>query len=374
MFLDTYRVNNDAFLTDELWLGPIAYTQRNIMTPYAALRGRLQPKFTINNLRLSYAIARTLCSHHPDKQEYYLDTMASYLGLLNIVLHPTPDNEFLLIKDRVKRLRDFSRTSRIGELAQGINYLFTQERLGYPFIVDYHFFCDRIGVDTSGQTPDFVVLSPDARILGLMESKGEGPLTRFSVKGKLKSAIKQLRAARRKLRSHLPPINPSRIIPCCTKFSSADGGVSTIHYSHIVNRRAGDPGRSALQLFKIHYASWFYMVGDFARAQQLVANEPMLPIPEEGDIYTFDPELKVYWVEAIRVNTESAGSLIHFGFDSWHPHPRRRNFAIGIHQSVVNVLTQDSDTIENFEVEASESEGNYEWFKDATVIRFRREG
>lgn len=120
-------------------------------------------------------------------------------------------------------------------------------------------------------------------------------------------------------RGVLPSVNASRIIPCCTKFRWRLNDTSTIHYSHIINRQAGGPGLNASRLFKIHYASWFYLVGDFDRARQLVNNEPMTEIPLEGDIYSYNDKLEVYWVESIRVNTEALGNQIFFGFERWHP-------------------------------------------------------
>lgn len=369
IYLDLYRINDTSFYKTLLTLNVVLHDELNVKTKYESLLGTPQPDFALNNLRLSYAIARTLCSHHPDREEYYLDVAASYFGLLNIVEHPHNNGNFVLLSDRLKRLRDFSRTSRIGELAQGVNYLFTQERLGFPFVIDYHLFCELTGIATTGRSPDFVVLSRDMRTLGLMESKGESP-SGWGVKGKLKSALEQIELTVRRFLRTLLPIRKK--IPCCTKFSSDIHQASTIHYCDI---DIGTPTAWVLkpgQLFKLHYASWFYLVGDFHRARQLVANGNMTNLTEateQGIIYTFDERLQVYWIETIVVDTDTTGGRLRFLLERWPP--RHRNFALGIHKSVVDILVKPSDAINEVQIAPGETGGNYEWFNDATVLRFQ---
>lgn len=71
-------------------------------------------------------------------------------------------------------LRDFSKTSRIGELAQGINYLVSISELGAISVYDYkEFIKEKCGskVKTPGRLPDYVLYYRDGEY-GVLESKG----------------------------------------------------------------------------------------------------------------------------------------------------------------------------------------------------------
>jgi len=157
-----------------------------------------EDNFQTNLIRIAYATARTLCSFHADNKELYFDVISSILSHLNFIEPNDHRTSFLLKRDRLNRLRDFSQTGRTGELAQGINYLFVQERLDYPFIIDYHLFCDRLSITIDGRTPDFVLLDKNLTKIGLFESKGEAAIL-DTVKGKLSSAMKQLVSGKQNL-------------------------------------------------------------------------------------------------------------------------------------------------------------------------------
>lgn len=81
------------------------------------------------------------------------------------------DEYLTLNKENENLLRDFSKTTRVGELAQGINYFYFKKYKNVATIYDYKFFCEKKKCKTKGKSPDYVLVYNDGTI-GLMESKG----------------------------------------------------------------------------------------------------------------------------------------------------------------------------------------------------------
>ncbi|MDD3416699.1 MAG: hypothetical protein PHY47_22355 [Lachnospiraceae bacterium] len=82
-------------------------------------------------------------------------------------------NDYLTINyDNKDIIRDFSKTTRIGEIAQGINYFYFKNHMNVCSIYDYKIYANNyLNVKTSGQSPDYVLVYNSGQ-LGLMESKG----------------------------------------------------------------------------------------------------------------------------------------------------------------------------------------------------------
>ena len=150
--------------------------------------------FTLDIIDLSYSTARTLCAFHLTNRELYFDVIASLLSHLNFI-DPTQTN-FLLSESRYKRLRDFSKSTRIGEMAQGINALFVGQRLDFPYIIDFDLAMERtstiLNIQTTGKTPDFVVVNRDLVNIGLFESKGTMSGSAGGGSGYLSKAMEQI--------------------------------------------------------------------------------------------------------------------------------------------------------------------------------------
>ncbi|TBH76269.1 hypothetical protein EWU22_01600 [Aquirufa nivalisilvae] len=319
--------------------------------------------FKTNELRIAYATARTLCSYHLDKKELYFDIIASLLGHFNLITRN--NHQYLNLKsDRLKRLRDFSKTSRIGELAQGINYLFVQERLNYPFIIDFHLFQEKSKKPASHKkTPDFVTLNIDFSQIGLLESKGEAQKG-FKItgkNGKLKEALVQLESA------NWPSVN--HLIPCCVRFEEDISSLkSGIHYSKIRKKQIKN-SELQLRMFKQHFASWFYLVGDFTRASILIdgGNIENLENDERYEIGTDDKAEKIYWLKrpiSINFDIEGEKSSIHLYTHFIH----QNDFNIGIYESVITQIVRGNLDNKTFPFSIN-SEGNYKRFADGTLIR-----
>ncbi|EII2981675.1 hypothetical protein LG772_000203 [Vibrio parahaemolyticus] len=137
----------------------------------------------INFLKLSVAMVKantTSSSIYCGSLVY--DSILSALNLNGLMDHQASR---VSLRDGFReKYRDFSKSSRTGELAQAINYVFAQEKLGYKFIFDYDEFliANNIPAKTSGATPDYVMLGKSRSNLAVLESKGssasnELPLT-----------------------------------------------------------------------------------------------------------------------------------------------------------------------------------------------------
>lgn len=326
--------------------------------------------FATNDIRIAYATARTLCSYHADDKELYHDIIASFLSHLNILSKNTSD--FLQLKNsRLERLRDFSKTAQIGELAQGTNSLFIQDKLNYPYVVDFHLFHKLVYKIPygKGKTPDFVILDKNLNETGLFESKGESA-KKSGIAGKLQKALIQLRGITKPCADHL--------IPCCTKFTDdrTDAAKSSIHYNIFSNDCSKDKPQP-LKILRMSYVSWFYLVGDFKRASELLSDENLTPLlPQQAaENIIYDLEFdnngqKVYWVKHNFGRTFLTPELIlHYEF--WSDEIFEGPLRIGIYEEAVKRLINNSLEGDNFT--AAPSDESYERFADGTVIKIGRD-
>lgn len=328
--------------------------------PFVLKNKVVENDFDTNQLKIAYATARTLCSFHLDNKELYFDLIASLLSHFNFITKDKQDY-LQIFESRYVRLRDFSKTTRIGELAQGVNYLFTQERLDYPYVVDFHLFHQQVyGTPYSERSsPDFFVLKEDFSEIGLMESKGEGA-KRNSISGKLHSALKQL--------ENVKKLCVDALMPMCSRFEwETTGEKSSINYAFI-KKDCKTKDDIKLRILRLHYASWFYLVGDFNRVEQLLSPEGFEDL--EGDpTYTLDntdKENPIYWVERAR----SFGFSKHFNIhvDMLSP----TEFKIGIYKKVIDRILSNATSEEtNF---PTESDTEFERFRDGTVIKIKNRG
>lgn len=323
------------------------------------LKNRIAEKdFDTDRLRIAYATARALCSSHLENKELYFDLIASLLSHFNFITKDKQDY-LQIFESRYERLRDFSKTTRIGELAQGVNYSFTQERLDYPYVVDFHLFHLKVYGTPYPKisSPDFFVLKEDFSEIGLMESKGEGA-KRNSILGnygKLQSALKQLENVKK------PCVDA--LMPMCSRFEyETTGKKSSINYAFIKKDcEAKDDFK--LRILRLHYASWFYLVGDFKRVEQLLNIEGFDDL--EGDsTYTLDTTDKknaIYWLEQAR--SFHFFKHLEINLEVFTP----AQYKIGIYKKVIDrILSNNIIEQTNF---PTESDTELARFRDGTVIK-----
>lgn len=126
----------------------------------------------VNFLKLSTAMvkANTTTGQSMLSQAYDIFLSALMLrGLLDC------DKSEVCLKDGFReKYRDFSKSGRTGELAQAINYIFAQEKLGFKFVFDYDEFLKASSIPNKklGGTPDYVLYGKKNSNLAVLESKG----------------------------------------------------------------------------------------------------------------------------------------------------------------------------------------------------------
>lgn len=328
--------------------------------------------FSIDILDLSYVTARTLCSYHVSNRELYTDIIASLLSHLNFI--DKTEYYLTLSESRYARLRDFSKTTRIGELAQGTNALFVGKRLDFPFVIDFDLAKDQtfaqLNIQTNGRTPDFVIVNSARTKLGLLESKGTMLGAVSGKNGYLSDAMEQIDSV----------INPcfETAVPACTRFGhnhdhTGVGGEinerSSINYG-LIEKECNDP-KELNKLFKLNYASWFYLVGDFDRASSLAESGTITEILEVDDpIYELDAETDkknpIFWVKRPFINVFPSGENGEYflGINSYFDGDKR--IKIGVYASVVKELIGGSG--ETFIPEGESPNENLRRYPDGTVL------
>ena len=108
--------------------------------------------------------------------------ISSYSALYPLI---HPDKELRFIADVDRKIRDYILSTRTGELAPALGYLFAQEQLGKPFVVDFK---GIVGDDVAQATvPDQLAMALTGEA-SFIESKGSKDIRN---KGKLRDAIVQ---------------------------------------------------------------------------------------------------------------------------------------------------------------------------------------
>lgn len=129
--------------------------------------------FDISRLEVALYTALALISN----VDYYSFEVAefalSYFIQMFSLLEADSNNYLSFKYDNVDMLRDFSKSTRVGEIAQGINYFYALNYLGAKVIYDYGQFCALHGLPKKnvGRKPDYVLDYLDGTY-GIIESKG----------------------------------------------------------------------------------------------------------------------------------------------------------------------------------------------------------
>ncbi|RZJ53634.1 MAG: hypothetical protein EOO44_07860 [Flavobacterium sp.] len=276
------------------------YTHTSVTTSRASLAPvstKGHANFEFNGWRLAQGVAMTLCSQHLTKPEYWFDHISSLLSLSNLIHSPLHSHHLnVRIKSsRISSLRDFSRTNRIGEISQGLVYLYMQNT-DFPYVNDFHFFCDinYISIPFQTSTPDFVCQDRrQTNQICLVESKGKETTSAGDIKSKLAKAISQCDSGENIIFKGNKGFHVKKSLGFCIEWSdeiNADNSV--LHFVDPENDDFNKDISSAPMRF--HYASWFYMIGDFDNAQRLVDGEKI--ILNEFDFTQIPVNNKNYWI------------------------------------------------------------------------------
>lgn len=340
------------------------YTTKSVTTKHARLvENAKHPDFHFNGWRLAQGVAMTISARHLTHKKYWYDFISSLLSLSNLIHLNTPNVR--IDSDRIKYLRDFSKTTRIGEASQGLVYLYMQNS-GFPYINDFHLFCEnnKIKIPSKASTPDFVCQDKNqTNQICLVESKG----TIKDVKSHLSKAVKQCTSGETIINSSGTNFNVVKYLGFCGKwFDETSTNNSTLHFV--------DPQNDIIQLdinwtpMLFHYAAWFYIIGDFQNVDRLVKREKI--IFEENYFRKTTINDNQYWIlrrfpKILRNDLKS-----HLDFHVIEDFLFYTPFggSIGISDEIIKrLISQDYKGISEINF-SNESTENYESFIDGTII------
>lgn len=323
--------------------------------------------FAFNGWELADAVARTKCSRHLDKPEYWADFISSLLELTFLIHNRHPNVR--INSSRIERLRDFTRTGRIGELAQGLTYLYLKKNEGYKYIVDFEYFCNSNGINIPMQTatPDFVAQTKPNNDLCLAESKGTETSSSTSIKGALAEAMSQCVSGENIIFKH-GGFNVIKKLGYCSEFSyEYNFQNSKLHFVDPITPSQEKSRR--YELIRIHFATWFYMIGDFYNARNLPLGESISFKERYFRIIMINGEK--YWVlyrmpNSLRHYIEDKLPLLKLASsNSGHLF---RNWTVGISSRVIDMLKENAfDNVNEFGFK-NESSENFELFSDGTML------
>lgn len=165
-------------------------------------------KMRFSLFRLAVALAKTILTRDPLDEDLIKEVRAA-LYVLDSLLDMTEADLRLSNRFRQK-YRDFSKSSRMGELAQAVSFVFAQEVLGHPVVLDFHGYIrsQKIAeVSPKIRTPDFALLfHSGSHRPSLLESKGTSPIQKTTaVKSDLKDGLDQCYAGESHILAHAKP-------------------------------------------------------------------------------------------------------------------------------------------------------------------------
>lgn len=343
------------------------YTRTSVTTKRATLSSTgNHSNFQFNGWRLAQGVAMTLCSQHITKPEYWFDHMSSLLSLSNLIHSYQPN--IRIKSSRISSLRDFSRTNKIGEISQGLVYLYMQNT-GFPYVNDFHFFCNQnqIVVPSRASTPDFVCQDRNqTNQICLVESKGKETISGGGIKAKLAKAMNQCRRGESIINSNGSYSVIKYLGFCCEWSDESNPFDSTFHFVDPENEINKQYTNSAPVRF--HYATWFYMIGDFENAKKLVDGEKI--IVNENDFFQISINNEKYWIlKNIPYSLREYPDLdlsISMIDELYFSEVLSGN--IGINDEIIQrLITQTYEEIVHIDFK-NESTEEHEFFTDGTII------
>jgi hypothetical protein len=348
----------------------IEYTCLSARTLNAKLKqvstSKYPNKMEISPIKLSVAMGRTILSIDPCNIDLVFQVVSSFFNMQSII--DTKAKNLRVADSTMGKFRDFSLSGRVGELAQAINYIFVQEVLKKPLVVDFEGFLIREGYIKKcpyiGKSPDFISGSIGSNKITLIESKGACPdIERLQLKTKLREGLEQCDEAQQYFTVNKLPVNVQNSFASGVWFSKSSKWNTAIHFS--------DPDYNDLdylldpmQLFRYHYASWFALLGYYRQAIELVSNENV-SIEEPDEIIEIGDE-KFYILDVSDYYPYYMGYELIMIFSGVY----RSRLRFGISQKIWNILKNHNGINiekEEYYFEAISNE-DYELFADGTII------
>ncbi|WP_299124112.1 hypothetical protein [uncultured Tenacibaculum sp.] len=342
----------------------------SLLSKGAGLSSNITQNSTLrfNIFELSDAMARTICSRHLNNFQYWIDFVTRLLELKLLVSPILRSSNIKLIEERVNFLRDFSRTTRIGELSQAIVHIYLRKNLSYIAITDFELFCslNTITIPPNSSTPDFVAQTSSnvtSKNICIAESKGSLTRSTTSVKSLLVKAKQQCNQGANILNG---VFNIVQELAFCSKLSVVgEAKDSVLHYVDPIAPLSDVKGNNTP--FNLHYATWFYIIGDFTNVERLLGNEKIVfsyELFEKRNINEED-----YWVLTKIPKTLNTIFCDKFDVSKFLDSLQLFKFwSVGIADKVIKLLEENRyDSFKEFEF-INESEKSHEAFSDGTII------
>lgn len=210
--------------------------------------------FEISYFQLVVAIGKSMLSHCEKYSPEAAAFARAYFQTVPFILNEK--NNYLTINyDNKDILRDFSKTTRIGEIAQGINYFYFKNHMNVCSIYDYKLYANNyLKTKISGQSPDYVLVYNSGK-LGLMESKGtlKANPSEFILNGK-----KQCINGKSCLSSYISDDYVSAV-----RFATSSKRMTRYSTLYIVDPpyEADWTETDMVKHVRNEYAKWFYFLG-----------------------------------------------------------------------------------------------------------------
>lgn len=245
-------------------------------------------------------------------------------------------------------LRDFSKVTRHGEIAQGINYFYAKERLGAYAVFDFKDYARRAGISKKcrGYTPDYVYCRSKDKAIGILESKGtmQATPTGFLIHGH-----DQCTNGEAYLKSH-------GIIPANSYVSAVSFGTTSPRMHRHTRIYIADPSNkfeykdeNPKENSLYEYSKLFYLAGNRRITEKLMWGETI----QKSDFE---------FLESSFVNN----GVIIGEWDVKDPFTNRMaRINLGIKSSLADCLTGENDVLQEYEHRILE---NREEFSDGTFI------
>lgn len=276
-------------IRDYFWKRKIVYkeyTSTALDAIGTSLRQNVSKEFLITPFRLTKSIVKSITTKYGRSK--FTDVLF-VCWFLQLGVMTTEDGDgYLELSREVKKglFRDFSQTSRCGELAQGINYYFAEQVLKALDIFDYKEYFNKhiTGIGCPLSTPDYVFKT--SKEINILESKGDNTkgfptqVLRKAKKGQCADGHAALKAG---------GINCNKTYASVVKFQSLKCAKreTCIHF--------GDPEymqeeqKPTLSDIKHEYSKWFDILGKWEIANQLLNNQPFISNEVELDNDGFLP-------------------------------------------------------------------------------------
>lgn len=250
------------------------YEKRSVSTPgrwMKEVNPRNEGSISFTSIKLHVAVSRAILSRDLFNLDLLFDVASSFLRYRALI--DSRNQNLRLSREAFEALRDFSQKARLGELAQGIAMLFSQEFLRHPIFVDFHGFIKRKkpAARISGLTPDYIIQRNSDFNISLIESKGHYA-RHGSTKNKLAKGLKQCDNGKSILSTELPLYVTQKSYPLCFKiFDETDKDASEVQFIDPSEARSND--NPNLEVIQYHYASWFLLMGHFRLYDRLLNSQ-----------------------------------------------------------------------------------------------------